>query len=163
MRVPIDRVAQSFHLVRHAPESGRGWHACIEDALLSEQRAATLDDSQMVLWSAEILQKTEFEVFEQAYHAWYQETPETVRLERIFAAYMFDGVVPFWVRQFTRTTVECAEIDFAREHGEAHRYLIDGLRAASGTLRCTALLALTLFLPYLVFPWSDAEIGALPA
>ena len=55
-----------------------------------------------MLWSAEILGKSEFEVFETAYQAWYREAPDTNRLERIFADYMFDEVVPFWVRQFTR-------------------------------------------------------------
>ena len=52
------------------------------------------DDAQLVLWSAEILQKTEFELFETAYRSWYREEPEVDRLERIFASYMFDEVVP---------------------------------------------------------------------
>ena len=73
---------------------------------MSDQRSVTVDDAQAVLWSAEILEKSEFEVFDLAYREWYREAPDARRLERIFADYMFDEIVPFWVRQFTRTTLD---------------------------------------------------------
>jgi hypothetical protein len=117
----------------------------------------------MVLWSAEILEKSEFEVFELAYQAWYRSTPDTTRLELIFAEYMFDGVVPFWVRQFTRTTLE-PHHDWQRdEEMQVHQYLGACLRAAAATLLSTAGLAMSLFLPQVVFPWVDADFAALPA
>lgn len=143
--------------------SSRSSNARIEDSALRDQRSVTVDDAQMVLWSAEILEKSEFEVFELAYQAWYRGTPDTIRLERIFAEYMFDGVVPFWVRQFTRTTLEAHDDWGWDEEMEVHQYLGACLRAASVSLYSTARLALSLFLPQVVFPWIDADFAAFPA
>ena len=130
---------------------------------MSDQRSVQVDDAQAVLWSAEILEKSEFEVFELAYQAWYRETPDVHRLERIFAEYMFDEVVPFWVRQFTRATLETHHNWSRDEEMEVSEYLGACLRAASATLRSTAGLALSLFLPQVIFPWIDADLSALPA
>ncbi len=130
---------------------------------MSEQRSVKVDDAQAVLWSAEILEKSEFEVFELAYQAWYQEEPEVIRLERIFAGYMFDEAVPFWVRQFARTTLEAHDDWLRDEEMEVHEYLRACLRAASTTILSTVGLALSLFLPYVIFPWVGADYAALPA
>lgn len=130
---------------------------------MSDQRSVTVDDAQMVLWSAEILERSEFQVFEMAYQTWYRCSPDTARLERIFAEYMFDGIVPFWVRQFTRTTLESHEDWGHDEELEVHAYLGACLRGALATLYSTARLALSLFLPQVVFPWVDADFAALPA
>jgi len=59
----------------------------IEDSALSDQRSVAVDDAQAVLWSADILEKSEFDVFEMAYQVWYRETPDVNHLERIFADY----------------------------------------------------------------------------
>ncbi|NIR97539.1 MAG: hypothetical protein GWN05_07750 [Gammaproteobacteria bacterium] len=45
---------------------------------------------------------TEFRVFELAFATWYGYTPSPKRIEADFVPYMFDGVVPHWVRQYTR-------------------------------------------------------------
>lgn len=130
---------------------------------MSEKRSVKVDDAQSVLWSAEILEKSEFEVFEIAYQAWYRETPDVARLERIFADYMFDEVVPFWVRQFTRATLD-AHDDWRRdEEMKVHEYLGACLRAASTAVASTAALALSLFLPHVLFFCIDTEHAALPA
>ncbi len=72
-------------------------------------------------------------------------------------------VVPFWVRQFTRTTLE-AHDDWRRdEEMPVHEYVGACLRAASTTIVSTAVLALSLFLPYVIFPWIGADSAALPA
>ncbi len=134
-----------------------------EDSALSDQRSVEVDGAQAVLWSAEILDTSEFEVFEMAYQAWYRETPDVNRLERIFADYMFDEVVPFWVRQFTRTTLE-ANADWRQdEQMEAHEYVRVCLHAASAAILSTVGLALSLFLPHVAFPRVDADYPALPA
>ncbi len=134
-----------------------------EDPALSDQRSAEVDDSQAVLWSAEILEKSEFEVFETAYQAWYRETADVKRLERIFADYMFDEVVPFWVRQFTRTTLE-AHDDWRRDEAmPVHAYVGTCLRAATTTMMSTVGLALSLFLPHVILPWIEADYAALSA
>ena len=89
--------------------------------------------------------------------------PDVTRLERIFADYMFDEVVPFWVRQFTRATLD-AHDDWRRdEEMPVHEYVGACLRAASTKIVSTAALALSLFLPHVVFPWIDADYAALPA
>ena len=116
-----------------------------------------------MLWSADILEISEFEVFETAYQAWYQETADVTRLERIFADYMFDEVVPFWVRQFTRTTLEAHDGWRCDEEIPVHVYVGACLCSASKTIASTAGLALSLFLPQVVFPWIDAGYTALPA
>ncbi len=130
---------------------------------MSDQWSVEVDDAQAVLWSAEILGKSEFEVFETTYQAWYRETPDVNRLERIFADYMFDEVVPFWVRQFTRTTLEAHDEWWRDERMEVHEAVRVYLRAASTTLLATVGLALSLFLPHVVFPSIDADYAALPA
>lgn len=81
----------------------------IEDSPLSDRRSLKVDDAQAVLWSAEILEISEFELFGTAYQAWYRETAPVARLERIFADYMCDEVVPSGcatspVRPWKRTT-----------------------------------------------------------
>jgi len=122
-----------------------------------------VDDAQAVLWSAEILEKSEFEVFEMAYQAWYREPPDNRRLERLFADYMFDEVIPFWVRQFTRETLQ-ANQDWCRDEDiQMHIYLGVCLRAAASTLASTLGLALSLFVPRLVFACSETDFAALPA
>lgn len=130
---------------------------------MSDQRSVKVDDAQAVLWSAEVLEKSEFEVFELAYQAWYRESPEVARLERIFADYMFDEVVPFWVRQFTRDTLEKSDAWRRDEETEVLVYLGIRLRAASTTIVCTAGLALSLFFPQMIFPWIEADFTALSA
>lgn len=122
-----------------------------------------VDDTQMVLWSAEILEKSEFEVFELAYQAWYRRSPDTTHLEHVFAEYMFDGIVPFWVRQFARTTLDSHDYWRQYEDVEVLEYLATCLRATATTLATTVSLAMSLFLPHVVFPWVDADFAALPA
>lgn len=130
---------------------------------MNDQRAVKVDDAQAVLWSAEALEKSEFEVFELAYQAWYRETPDVNRLERIFAEYMFDEIVPFWVRQFTRETLQANDAWLREEEMEVHVYLGICVRAAAVTIVSTTGLALSLFFPQVIFPWIEADFAALPA
>ena len=130
---------------------------------MSDQRSVTVDDAQAVLWTADILEKSEFEVFEEAYRAWYRETVETNRLERIFADYMFDEVVPFWVRQFTRETLDRHDGWQRDEELTVRQYLGICLGTVVTTVRATAVLAASLFLPYVVFGWIEADFAAFPA
>lgn len=130
---------------------------------MSDQRSVRLDDAQAVLWSAEILGKSEFEVFETAYQVWYREAADTNRLERIFADYMFDEVVPFWVRQFIRETLDSHDGWQRNDELTVHEYLGICLGAASATILSTTRLALSLFAPYVVFPRNDTYFDAFPA
>ena len=123
----------------------------------------SVDDVQAVLWSAEILDKSEFDVFEMAYRAWYREMPDINRLERIFADYMFAEAVPFWVRQFTRAILEQHDAWQWDEQMAVHEYVRARLRAASATVLSTVELALSLFLPHVVLPGIDASYAVLSA
>ena len=111
---------------------------------MSDQRSVTVDDAQAVLWTADILEKSEFDVFEEAYRAWYREAADTNRMERIFADYMFEEIVPFWVRQFSQ-------------------YLGMYLGTIATTVRATTGLAASLFLPHVVFGGIEADFAAFPA
>lgn len=130
---------------------------------MRDQRSVKVDDTTTVQLSAEILDKSEFDVFELAYQAWYREVPDTTRLERIFARYMFDGVAPFWVRQFTRTTLEAHPDWGCDDDMSTAAYLGDCLRGTATAIRSTASLALSLFLPWVILPGIDTAIAALPA
>ena len=68
-------------------------------------KSATWDDDMDVALTARQLGITEFQVFETAYRSWYNEPATVSFLERHFVRYMFEGVRPFWVRQFTRSTL----------------------------------------------------------
>jgi len=59
-------------------------------------------DIRDVLDTAAALDVTEFRVFELAYTGWFGRSAHPDELERYFVPYMFDGIVPLWVRQFTR-------------------------------------------------------------
>lgn len=130
---------------------------------MNDRRSVTVDDAQMVMWSADILEKSEFEVFEMAYQAWYRELPETRRLERLFGRYMFDGVAPFWVRQFTRATLEAHDGWRFDEATTVAEYLSNCLRDVTTAIISTSGLALSLFVPRITFPGSATELEALPA
>ncbi len=62
----------------------------------------TPQDLRNVLDTAGLLEITEFEVFRIAYERWYGCAVKDSVLEPFFTAYMFNDVVPFWVREFTR-------------------------------------------------------------
>lgn len=55
-----------------------------------------------VLSAAALLDITEFDLFRLAWTRWYGETAEDRVIEPFFVAYMFDRVVPVWVRHFAR-------------------------------------------------------------
>lgn len=130
---------------------------------MSDQRSVAVDDAQMVLWSADILEKTEFEVFEMAYRAWYREPPETVYLERVFAGYMFNGIAPFWVRQFTRSTMDACDGWRHEQEMNVPQYVVLCAGAVVTATLVTGGLALSLFLPEVAFSCADAGLEALPA
>lgn len=56
--------------------------------------------------AARLLDISEFELFGAAYRSWYGESAGERYLESHFVPYMFEGTVPFWVRHFTRETLE---------------------------------------------------------
>lgn len=59
-------------------------------------------DVRCVLDAAAMLDITEYELFHLAYLRWHGERAGEGTLEPFFVAYMFDDVVPPWVRHFAR-------------------------------------------------------------
>lgn len=66
-------------------------------------------DIQRVLESAAVLDVTEFKLFHMAFADWHGREAASSEIEPFFVAYMFDGVVPFWVRQYTRKIQRLAQ------------------------------------------------------
>lgn len=63
------------------------------------------EDTLLVLNAAAKLDTTEFRLFELAYQDWYGKLCNTSVMETYFTPYMFDNVVPFWVRAFCRKII----------------------------------------------------------
>lgn len=63
-------------------------------------------DERDVLTVSAVLQITEFRLFELAYQRWFGEATSEQAIERFYAAYMFQAVVPPWVRQYCRAVLE---------------------------------------------------------
>ncbi|MFQ5785281.1 MAG: hypothetical protein ACE5H8_10715 [Alphaproteobacteria bacterium] len=59
------------------------------------------DDVQAVLDVSALLGIPEFRLFDIAYRFWYGEGADEKTIERYFIPYMFQDVVPLWVRHFT--------------------------------------------------------------
>lgn len=55
-----------------------------------------------MLRAASLLSVGEFRVFELAYERWYGERGEEKAIEKHFISYMFNDVVPVWVRHFCK-------------------------------------------------------------
>lgn len=63
-------------------------------------------DIEEVLDVAAHLDIKEFEVFHLAYSWWHGHASTDTQIEPFFVRYMFDNVVPPWVRQFTRMALQ---------------------------------------------------------
>ncbi|MFQ5994955.1 MAG: hypothetical protein ACE5K1_07650 [Acidiferrobacterales bacterium] len=63
-------------------------------------------DVEEVLDVAAHLDIREFDVFHLAYNWWHGTKPTDAKIEPFFVRYMFDSVVPHWVRQFTRMALQ---------------------------------------------------------
>ncbi len=63
----------------------------------------------------------EFDLFGQAYRRWFGRAPAAGLLEQAFAAYMFHGRVPPWVRHYARgvLSAEPADTEAVPRHGKA--------------------------------------------
>lgn len=59
-------------------------------------------DVDSVLTATALLDITEWDFFNLAYDRWHGEPAKEGFMEPVFAAYMFNDVVPLWVRHFAR-------------------------------------------------------------
>lgn len=72
-------------------------------------------DWLQVAETAGLLDVSEFELFDLAYRDWYGRAAAPAELERNFARFMFQDVVPFWLRRY------CRRIRRPIRHGPAAR------------------------------------------
>jgi hypothetical protein len=105
-----------------------------------------------VLEAAAALDTTEFKVFDLAYQGWFGRVADHRALERYFADYMFEDIVPPWVHYFTRQVLardRAGELN-RREYGleerpVSRRTLLRGrLYTVALALALLLLVALTL-------------------
>lgn len=66
-------------------------------------------DLEEVMTASRLLQISEFRFFNLAYAQWYGHDISEKGLEHIFASYMFEDIVPHWVRHFTRKVLSLFE------------------------------------------------------
>lgn len=116
-----------------------------------------VDEAANVMLAAELLELTEFELFRAAYQAWHRESASEAHIERQFVPYMFEGKVPFWVRQFTRTTLDAHGVCASCEEPSLLDMLRMGCQLCEATVRTLRLMA-SLFAP--PFALYDATMPA---
>ncbi len=64
------------------------------------------NDVWSVLRASSLLSVGEFRVFEIAYESWYGEAGEEKMIEKHFTGYMFNDIVPPWVRHFCKSVLK---------------------------------------------------------
>ena len=63
-------------------------------------------DTDCVISAANYLEVSEFAVFSNAYSTWFgKEAPEK-QVEKVFVQYLQENKVPFWVRNYARSSVQ---------------------------------------------------------
>ena len=70
------------------------------------QNIHEMSDGQRVVLAAEVLEISEFEIFERAYNDWYGQEAELRTLEHEFVQYLYFGSTPPWVRHYTRMLLD---------------------------------------------------------
>lgn len=53
--------------------------------------------------AAMLMDKGDFDLFRDAYNAWYGKEATEAAIDRYFDRYLLAGVVPFWVRHYVRS------------------------------------------------------------
>ncbi|MDX1776631.1 MAG: hypothetical protein R3297_08610 [Desulfobulbales bacterium] len=63
-------------------------------------------DTQLVYKASAWLGVSEFQVFCDAWHAWYDEKPAEKMIEPYFVDFLGQDAVPFWVRNYVRVILK---------------------------------------------------------
>ena len=67
-------------------------------------------DIQQVYQASAWLEKSEFQVFCDAWQAWYNEKPSEKRIEPYFVNFLGQDGVPFWVRNYVRVILNIKDL-----------------------------------------------------
>lgn len=101
-------------------------------------------DTDRVISAANYLEVSEFDLFMDAYNAWYGKGLSEKQVERIFSHYLLENTVPFWVRNYVNNCVpeEYFLADITREDSKvANSMLYIGSIIAEYVLLACYLLA----------------------
>jgi len=80
-------------------------------------------DVQLVFMASAWLGISEFQVFSDAWQAWYNETPSDRILEPYFINFLEQGTVPFWLRSHVRNVLSRKDLYLK----ERKRFIIGSL------------------------------------
>ena len=69
-----------------------------------------LTDDQLLHKAASLLGIGEFQLFTDAWQAWYDEKPSEKRIEPYFVEFLDQSLVPFWVRNYVRKILSNKEL-----------------------------------------------------
>ena len=69
-----------------------------------------LTDDQLLYKAAALLGVSEFQLFADAWQAWYNEKPSEKRIEPYFVEFLDHRLVPFWVRNHVRQILSNEEL-----------------------------------------------------
>ena len=69
-----------------------------------------LTDDQLLHKAAALLGVSEFQLFADAWQAWYDEKPSEKRIETYFVEFLDHRLVPFWVRNHVRQVLSNKEL-----------------------------------------------------
>ena len=69
-----------------------------------------LTDDQLLYKVAALLGVSEFQLFSDAWQAWYDEKPSEKRIEPYFIEFIDNSLMPFWVRNYVRNIISTKEL-----------------------------------------------------
>ena len=83
-------------------------------------------DTDCVISAANFLEISEFNIFSNAYKAWYGRDAAEKQVERVFIQYLQENKVPFWVRNYARDVVpaEIAKAEAADQDSRMANHLL---------------------------------------
>ena len=80
-------------------------------------------DVQLVYKASALLGVSEFQVFSDAWQAWYNDSPAEKRIEPYFIDFLEHDAAPFWVRNYARFVLNRKDL----QHQEKKRLILGGV------------------------------------
>ena len=117
-------------------------------------------DVDSVLNATALLDITEWDFFNLAYDRWHGEPAEQGIMEPVFAAYMFNDVVPLWARHFARLVERLYRRGLLDPRALGVERLPSSRQMVSRGVRYTVIIA-TLLIALIVFAEFMAQMLAL--
>ena len=117
-------------------------------------------DVDSVLNATALLDITEWDFFNLAYDRWHGEPAEEGIMEPIFAAYMFNDVVPLWARHFARLVERLNRRGVLDRRALGVERLQSSRQMVSRGMRYGVLIAVTI-IALIVFAEFMAQVSGL--